>query len=101
MAPNKQLARVFSALGNETRLEILNMIEKNISNPGEIAQRKNMPRSTIEKHFRVMLAAGAVNKIPSLSPEGQLRVYYKITDITKNLIEMARNCLDDSINLEE
>ncbi|MFB0543722.1 MAG: ArsR/SmtB family transcription factor [Candidatus Bathyarchaeia archaeon] len=57
------------ALDNETRLQILDSIERSISNPGVIASRLDRPRSTVEKHLRVLRSAGLVEKIPALNPE--------------------------------
>ena len=87
MASLTRIASVFSALGNKRRLELLDVIEKGISNPSEIARKMGIPRSTVEKHLRVLLNAGLVEKVPSLSPKGRLRLYYSIMDVTNILLE--------------
>ncbi len=97
MASLTRLAMIFSALGNERRLHLLNAIEKGISNPGELAKHMELPRSTVEKHIRVLLRAELVEKVPGLGSEGQLRVSYNIRDITRNLLEEAKK----NLNIEE
>lgn len=88
---NKQLAAFFSALGSEKRLDIVENIDKGISNPGELAKKMNVGRSTIEKHIRVLVEGEILEKNPGLSSEGQLRVYYKLRENIRKLLEIARN----------
>ncbi|MFX0095810.1 MAG: ArsR/SmtB family transcription factor [Candidatus Hodarchaeota archaeon] len=90
-----RLALIFSALGSEKRLKLLKNIENGIANPGEITRKMKLPRSTIEKHIRVLLRAGLLEKQPSLSPEGQLRVYYTINNVTNHLIEIVKRNLEE------
>ena len=87
MNNNKQLADFFNALGNERRLDIIEIIEKGISNPGELSKKMNISRSTIEKHLRVLVAGGIVEKDAGLSPEGQLRVYYKVQENVREILK--------------
>jgi predicted transcriptional regulator len=44
------------------------------SNPGAMARKLNQHRSSIEKHLKVLLAAKIVEKVPSLSKGGQLKI---------------------------
>jgi len=66
------------ALASKSRLQILECIQKGVSNPGQMARELKRHRSTIEKHLRVLLAAKIVEKVPSLSKGGQLTIRYKI-----------------------
>jgi DNA-binding transcriptional ArsR family regulator len=84
------LTRIFKTLGNENRLRILQSIEKGVSNPGEMSRDLDMPRSTVEKHLRVLLKARMVEKVPNLNPEGQLRVYYRVSDATWTVLDTAK-----------
>lgn len=85
---------VFKALGSDSRLQILYCIEEGVTNPGEIAHKLDRPRSTVEKHLRVLLRAGLVEKIPDLSPKGQLRVTYRVKDVTFRLRKALRDSLE-------
>jgi DNA-binding transcriptional ArsR family regulator len=76
MQNKEQIAEIFSALGNKTRLDILDAILRGISNPGAISKYFQSPRATIEKHLRVLSKAKIISKYPGLSPEGQTRIYY-------------------------
>jgi DNA-binding transcriptional ArsR family regulator len=78
--------RILKALASKSRLQILRCIQKDISNPGEIARELKRHRSTIEKHLRVLLSAKIVGKVPSLSRGGQLTIRYKIRENAKNLL---------------
>jgi len=78
--------RVLKALASKSRLQILECMQKEISNPGEIARRLRRHRSTIEKHLRVLLAARIIEKVPSLSKGGQLTIRYKIRDDANELL---------------
>ncbi len=67
-----------SALASSTRLEILDMISEEHTNPGDIAERLNKHRSSIEKHLRILVTAGIIEKKPSLNERGQLSLRYRI-----------------------
>ena len=76
---------VFKAMGSDTRQLILRVIEKGVKNPSRIARELGMPRSTVEKHLRVMLKAGVVNKVPVLNEHGRLGVRYELLEIAYKL----------------
>jgi DNA-binding transcriptional ArsR family regulator len=61
------------ALADRSRLQILECIQKDVSNPGDIARKLDRHRSTVEKHLRVLLKAGIVQKVPSLTEKASLR----------------------------
>lgn len=78
--------RILKALASKSRLQILECIQKGVSNPGEIARELRRHRSTIEKHLRILLAANVVEKVPSLTKEGQLTIRYSIREKVKGLL---------------
>lgn len=80
--------RILKALASGSRLQILECIQKGISNPGEIARRLRRHRSTVEKHLRVLLAADIVKKVPSLTGGGQLTIRYTIKEKARGLLTM-------------
>jgi DNA-binding transcriptional ArsR family regulator len=67
MSDFEKMERALKALADKSRLEILECIQNGVSNPGEMAKKLNRHRSTIEKHLRVLLKAGIVEKVPSLT----------------------------------
>jgi DNA-binding transcriptional ArsR family regulator len=69
--------KILKALADKSRLQILDCIRNGKSNPGEIARKLNRHRSTVEKHLRVLRNAGIVEKVPSLTKDGQLSVRYR------------------------
>lgn len=91
MTDYEKTVRLLNALGSMTRLQILELIEKEVSNPGDMAKKLNRHRSTVEKHLRVLLAAGIVDKVPSLSRSGQLTVHYRTTANAKGLLALVKN----------
>lgn len=73
-------------MASKSRLQILDCIRKGTSNPGEIAKALKRHRSTIEKHLRVLLKAGIIEKVPSLSKGGHLEIRYKIHENASELL---------------
>lgn len=78
--------KILNALANRSRLQILECMQKGISNPGEMATELKRHRSTIEKHLRVLLTAEVIEKVPSLTRGGQLTIRYKIRDNANALL---------------
>jgi DNA-binding transcriptional ArsR family regulator len=90
MSGYEKTEKLLKALADKSRLQILDYIQRGTSNPGEIAKKLNRHRSTIEKHLRVLLKAGIVEKVPSLTKGGQLSIRYKIRDNANRLLETVR-----------
>ena len=86
MNSQEKTERLLKALGDKSRLQILECIQGDLSNPGKIALNLNRHRSTIEKHLRVLLRAGIVEKTPSLTSQGNLSIKYKITENAAKLL---------------
>jgi DNA-binding transcriptional ArsR family regulator len=86
MNGTEKIQRLLKALGDKSRLQILECLEQGIVNPGKISKNLDRHRSTIEKHLRVLLKAGIVQKIPSLTKEGNLSINYKITEPAARLL---------------
>jgi DNA-binding MarR family transcriptional regulator len=84
----KVAEKILKALASSSRLEILTCIETGFANPGEIARKLSQHRSTVEKHLRVMLLAGLVEKSPSLNASRQLSIRYKITPKARPLLDV-------------
>lgn len=81
-----KIERILKALASKSRLQILECIQKGMSNPGEMARELRRHRSTIEKHLRILLAANIVEKVPSLTKGGQLTIRYKTKEKVKGLL---------------
>jgi predicted transcriptional regulator len=89
---SKQL-RVLNALADESRLRIIQTILSGTSNPGEIARSMGKHKSTIEKHLRILLETGVIQKTPRLDDEGHLQVRYTMNrereTVIRNILDMA------------
>jgi len=72
--------KILNALANRSRLQILECMQKGISNPGEMATELKRHRSTIEK-------------VPSLTRGGQLTIRYKIRDNANALLVSIREAI--------
>jgi len=98
MKDYEKTEKLLKALADKSRLQILECIQSDVSNPGEMAKKLNRHRSTIEKHLRVLLQARIVEKVPSLTKGGQLSVRYKVRDGARELLstiqEVFRKNLD-------
>lgn len=91
MIDYEKTERFLKALADKSRLQILECIPNEVANPGEIAKKLDRHRSTVEKHLRVLLKAGIVEKVPSLTKAGQLSIRYKVCD---NVTELLKTILD-------
>jgi predicted transcriptional regulator len=80
-------------MASKSRLQILDCIRKGASNPGEIAKALNRHRSTIEKHLRVLLKAGIIEKVPSLSKGGQLEIRYRMQEKAGELLTAIQDAV--------
>jgi DNA-binding transcriptional ArsR family regulator len=90
MSGLEKTERLLKALGDKSRLQIVECIQEGTNNPGKIARRLDRHRSTVEKHLRVLLTAGIVEKIPILTSQGQLSISYKITGNAARLLAAIR-----------
>jgi DNA-binding transcriptional ArsR family regulator len=90
MSGQEKTEKLLKALGDRSRLQIMECIQGGISNPGKIARNLNRHRSTVEKHLRVLLKAGIVEKVPLITSQGHLSISYKITDNAAKLLAAVR-----------
>jgi len=95
-----QTETVLKALASRARLEILECIQKGISNPGEIAGKLSRHRSTIEKHLRVLLTANVVRKVPSLTNHGHLTIRYNLKGNVKELLATIEKLCQEISKIE-
>jgi DNA-binding transcriptional ArsR family regulator len=86
--------KILMALASRSRLQILGCIQNGSSNPGEMARDLKRHRSTVEKHLRVLLRSGIIEKVPSLSKGGQLQIRYKINENARNLLAAVKNAVE-------
>jgi DNA-binding transcriptional ArsR family regulator len=93
MSSHAHTEKILKALADTSRLQILECIENGVSNPGEIARKLDRHRSTVEKHLRVLLKAGIVEKVPSLTEAGHLSIRYRIRgEATQILAKIREAC---------
>jgi DNA-binding transcriptional ArsR family regulator len=90
MSSLQKMETILKALADKSRLQMLDCIRRGITNPGEISRELNRHRSTVEKHLRVLLNAGIVQKVPSLTEQGQLSIRYKLTASAEELLTRIR-----------
>jgi DNA-binding transcriptional ArsR family regulator len=87
MTDHNKTEQLLKALADKSRLQILKLIQDEVSNPGDIAKKLQRHRSTVEKHLRVLLKARVVEKIPSLTKDGHLAIKYKVRDEAVQLLK--------------
>jgi len=90
MSNYDKTVKLLNALASKSRLQILGLIREGTSNPGAMARKLNLHRSTVEKHLRVLLAARIVEKVPSLNKGGQLTIQYKISEGAVELLSVVQ-----------
>jgi DNA-binding transcriptional ArsR family regulator len=95
MSEQEKTEKLLKALGNKSRLQIVECIQRGIKNPGKIARSLDRHRSTVEKHLRVLLKAGIVEKVPSLTNQGQLSINYKTTENAARLLAAIKEACQE------
>ncbi|MHA1737058.1 MAG: ArsR/SmtB family transcription factor [Candidatus Heimdallarchaeota archaeon] len=66
------------ALASQTRLEILDHIQRGITSAGEIALSMDRHRSSIHRHLRILADANVVKKIPAKTKQGKIVAIYTL-----------------------
>jgi DNA-binding transcriptional ArsR family regulator len=94
MRDYKREEKFLSALASSARLEILNAISDGFVNPGEIAEKLDKHRSSIEKHLHILLVAGIIEKMPSLNSKGQLSIRYRINNDLSELLSLIDRIIE-------
>jgi len=93
MSDYEKTEKILGALASKTRLQILECIQRGVSNPGDIARELKRHRSTIEKHLRVLLRAKIIKKVPSLTRGGNLTIRYETPENVKELLASIQTVL--------
>jgi DNA-binding transcriptional ArsR family regulator len=94
MSDYEKIEHLLKALADKSRLQILELIQDDVSNPGDIARKLQRHRSTIEKHLRVLLKANIVEKVPSLTKDGHLAIRYKIRADASRLLTVVNDACE-------
>ncbi|MGC9319340.1 MAG: ArsR/SmtB family transcription factor [Armatimonadota bacterium] len=81
------LANLFSALGSDTRIRILQELAEDVLCVGALAMRLNMTQSAISQHLTVLRNAGLV--------ESDKRGSYVHYSLTEDARERCRAGIDD------
>lgn len=81
------MSKVFKALGDETRREILKLLNKTDMSAGEISDHFNMSKPSISKHLDILREAELI----SSEKKGQFVIYSINTSIIQ---EVLGNFLD-------
>lgn len=63
MSDFSKIEILLKAFASTSRLEIIDCIQKGITNPGEIALELNKHRSTINKHLKILVEAEVVKRV--------------------------------------
>lgn len=76
------MSKVFKALGDETRREILKMLGKQDMTAGEIADQFNISKPSISKHLEILRDAELI----SSEKKGQFVIYSINTSILQEVL---------------
>lgn len=72
------------ALASRSRLQILECMQKGISNPSDIAKAVGLEPTTVGQHLKKLLASGIIERITSHAESGTLTVHYRIRNNAKD-----------------
>ncbi len=76
------MSKVFKALSDETRREILKMLNKRDMSAGEISDQFNMSKPSISKHLEILKEAELI----SSEKKGQFVIYSINTSIIQEVL---------------
>ena len=95
MSDYEKTIRVLKALSSKPRIQILECVQKGITNPAEIAKALRRDRSTVEQHLRVLLEAKIIEKVPSMSKEGQVFTQYNMRSNANEFLSRIHDLIKD------
>ena len=84
--PIRQLLSLFESLGNENRLRILTLLDRNEFSVSELVSALQLPQSTVSRHLRVLADHGWVRR----RQEGRTRYYRMETELQDGAQELWR-----------
>ena len=76
------MSKVFKALSDETRREILKLLSKKDMSAGEISDHFNMSKPSISKHLEILREAELI----SSERKGQFIIYFINTSVIKEVL---------------
>ncbi|MDH5083672.1 autorepressor SdpR family transcription factor [Clostridium perfringens] len=76
------MSKVFKALSDETRREILKLLSKKDMSAGEISDHFNMSKPSISKHLEILREAELI----SSERKGQFIIYYINTSVIQEVL---------------
>lgn len=84
---NKELVKIFKALGNERRLDILRRIAKNKKmSVGGLGEQMELSFRSVSKHLIVLYSAGLVE----VEQDKWNRYYFISSDFPKQFLEFIK-----------
>lgn len=85
---NKELVKIFKAIANERRLDILRRVEKNKQlSVGVLSEQMDLSFRSVSKHLAVLTSAGLVEA----KQMGLSRYYYISPDFPKQFSSFLKN----------
>ncbi|WP_317367084.1 autorepressor SdpR family transcription factor [uncultured Tyzzerella sp.] len=76
------MSKIFKALSDETRREILKLLREKDLTAGEISENFNMSKPSISKHLDVLKEAGLI----SYEKKGQFIIYSLNTSVLQEVL---------------
>ena len=76
------MSKAFKALSDETRREILKLLNKKDMNAGEISNHFNMSKPSISKHLDILRETGLI----SSEKKGQYVIYSVNTSVIQEIL---------------
>lgn len=91
-SPGDLVAKYFRALGDPTRLRILELLEQGERSVGELVEQLAVPQPKVSNHLACLRWCGFVD-----SRREHRTVYYRVADErVSELVELARALLHDN-----
>jgi len=89
-AGNENFTRLFRAMGDETRFQIIKLLLENDLCVGALARILNISRPAVSQHLKILRSAGLV--------KGEKRGYWTHYEVQREAFQKAASGLQDLVN---
>lgn len=78
MSDYVKMEQIMKAFASQTRLEILDHIQRGITSAGDIAMKMDRHRSSIDRHLRILADVNVVKKVLAKTKKGNAVTIYTL-----------------------
>ena len=92
----QRMERIVKALASEIRLEIIDLIQKGIASAGEIAEKVDRHRSSIDRHLKILADANIIKKVATKTEQERKIIVYALQKNANVLLATLKHLAKES-----